>query len=395
METGSNSTFRLETTCGAKGAQYARFIRVVTGILVAVGTAIITLSVYDFGVSKSIIIEDSQDRCKLFPEQCYDKLEDLCEPCPKGFPNSGFTIERHALSSFDVSATYNLGNLIVCPYSSGGTVDFAKHANVESSMKLLNLPKRSKLCPYVAKLDFACPQTSLKCGHYDDILDREDILWVREDLGDHMLCRDGEVVRGVTVPPIARVIPDPLLSEQANARRYQLSFQGQCQGGWHTCSNVRPMLKKLFDGFHSDAVHFRCTERNTFSDEMQRQYSESMNATFILSPHGDGRWNYRFSETILAGAIPVVIADGLTLPFDGVIDWINAIVRISEKELKNFRTPQDLLEMLPSGERLESMLQNVKQIRKNYFINDTVREKGMRMSIERYLYLESRKMHAM
>jgi hypothetical protein len=48
----------------------------------------------------------------------------------------------------------------------------------------------------------------------------------------------------------------------------------------------------------------------------------------VKVPHGHGRWNHRFSEVIAAGAIPVVIADGLILPFSQLIDWRHAAVRV-------------------------------------------------------------------
>ena len=45
------------------------------------------------------------------------------------------------------------------------------------------------------------------------------------------------------------------------------------------------------------------------------------NAWFGWCPHGDQRWNLRFLELLTAGTVPVVVADGLTLPFEMVREW--------------------------------------------------------------------------
>lgn len=47
-------------------------------------------------------------------------------------------------------------------------------------------------------------------------------------------------------------------------------------------------------------------------------FNAMANAWFGWCPHGDQRWNLRFLELLTAGAVPVVVADGLTLPFEQV-----------------------------------------------------------------------------
>jgi hypothetical protein len=47
-------------------------------------------------------------------------------------------------------------------------------------------------------------------------------------------------------------------------------------------------------------------------------FAAMANAWFGWCPHGDQRWNLRFLELLTAGAVPVVVADGLLLPFDQV-----------------------------------------------------------------------------
>jgi len=77
-------------------------------------------------------------------------------------------------------------------------------------------------------------------------------------------------------------------------------------------------------------------------------YFEAMaDAWFGLCPHGDQRWNLRFLEVLSAGSIPVVMADGLGLPFSQVIAWDEIAVRIDEA-IVDTRDPDKILAPLRS-----------------------------------------------
>ena len=54
-------------------------------------------------------------------------------------------------------------------------------------------------------------------------------------------------------------------------------------------------------------------------------------STYALVLHGDGRWSHRLIEAMGSGAIPVIVADGLTLPYEQLIDWTDVVVRLPEK----------------------------------------------------------------
>ena len=51
---------------------------------------------------------------------------------------------------------------------------------------------------------------------------------------------------------------------------------------------------------------------------------------FALIPRGHGLFSYRLTEALSAGAIPVILADGLVLPFDELINWNAISIRIPE-----------------------------------------------------------------
>jgi len=117
--------------------------------------------------------------------------------------------------------------------------------------------------------------------------------------------------------------------------KYFMTFRGRLtDGSWmgFVSQHVRAQLQKAFADFRSDGVVVELFDRkHKYKPEDRVTYNEMLNTSYALVPHGDGRWNYRFSEVVGACAIPVVIADGLTLPFEELIDWRGAAVFLQEE----------------------------------------------------------------
>jgi len=101
-------------------------------------------------------------------------------------------------------------------------------------------------------------------------------------------------------------------------------------------------------------------------------YNDLMNVSYGLVPHGDGRWNYRFSELVGACAIPVVLADGLTLPFEELIDWKDAAVLLQEDTLS--LDPSSLLKQLPRDPaQIQKKRQKICEINDKFFATEEKR----------------------
>ena len=83
------------------------------------------------------------------------------------------------------------------------------------------------------------------------------------------------------------------------------------------------------------------------------------------------------SEALNACSIPVIIADGLTLPYAQLIDWDTACVRISESVLDGMASYRDLLALLPSGGRLRAMQRSVARINERFFATARLREDAL------------------
>ncbi len=64
-----------------------------------------------------------------------------------------------------------------------------------------------------------------------------------------------------------------------------------------------------------------------------REYAGLLAASsFAFVPRGDRAFSYRLLEVMSFGCIPVVLADGLVLPFDRLIDWGACALHVPEAE---------------------------------------------------------------
>ena len=134
------------------------------------------------------------------------------------------------------------------------------------------------------------------------------------------------------------------------------------------------------EGLNSDGgerlLHFNCT-RGPYDENDRTSYYRSLDADFALVPRGDGRWTYRFSEAVLACSIPVVIADGLTLPFEQLVSWDSVVVRVPEAALDAMASVRDLIALLPTGEEERARrTSEVCRIRELYFASARRREQA-------------------
>ena len=75
----------------------------------------------------------------------------------------------------------------------------------------------------------------------------------------------------------------------------------------------------------------------------------AMSSRFCLNPRGDTRTSRRFADSVLAGCIPVIISDGIQLPFSAVIPWKDIAYFVPEKSLSKSRA-FDMLAATPVSE---------------------------------------------
>jgi hypothetical protein len=64
---------------------------------------------------------------------------------------------------------------------------------------------------------------------------------------------------------------------------------------------------------------------------------ELMSSTFCLSLPGNAMWSPRLIDAILLGCIPIIMTDGVALPFHPLLDWRKFSVRILQKDLHRLK----------------------------------------------------------
>ncbi|CAA6675112.1 unnamed protein product [Spirodela intermedia] len=61
--------------------------------------------------------------------------------------------------------------------------------------------------------------------------------------------------------------------------------------------------------------------------------SEMARSVFCLCPRGWAPWSPRLVESVAVGCVPVVIADGIRLPFSNAVRWDHISLRVPEREV--------------------------------------------------------------
>ncbi|KFK27620.1 hypothetical protein AALP_AA8G407200 [Arabis alpina] len=65
--------------------------------------------------------------------------------------------------------------------------------------------------------------------------------------------------------------------------------------------------------------------------------SEIVRSVFCLCPLGWAPWSPRLVESAVLGCVPVVIADGIKLPFAETVRWSEISLTVAEKDVRNLR----------------------------------------------------------
>lgn len=202
----------------------------------------------------------------------------------------------------------------------------------------------------------------------------KNVLFCSFDLRDHLLVDDNiKPLRGVTIPSPYKF--DWKVDTKIK-RKYLFSFKGNCnQNGWFGSANVRKKLKELtFDTTNSNFLYlFEDTSDPAVKKDKHLYKKILIDSTYGLVLHGDGRWSHRLIETFGSGAIPVIISDGLTLPFSQLIDYKDACIIIEERIIYEANHIDVLINLLPKDQETQQKLQrNALYIYHSFFKSNKV-----------------------
>lgn len=253
---------------------------------------------------------------------------------------------------------------------------------------MLSLPKRSSKRPYLVwsesfhiamdntsydMCDEGCPNAESKaiCLKLAQLVARGDMLFTSHDAREYATWNNqAKPLPGPTVIP-----PNPSGYFEApsvlSSTKYLVSFQGKVS--YHPESKTRQDLKQHFQANTSfkrpDVYVFVKQPGEAYPTREGTDYNEILkNSAYTLVPRGDLRWSYRFTEAISACSIPVVMADGLTLPFSQIIDWSYAAFTRPEGLA---RDPQALIDSLPQdAETINKMRQKVCELHNKFFSSE-------------------------
>ncbi|XP_043213542.1 exostosin-3-like isoform X1 [Amphibalanus amphitrite] len=183
-------------------------------------------------------------------------------------------------------------------------------------------------------------------------------------------------------------VPWQTLPPLVPARRPVLvSFQGELAAGqrWARTDELTSSLQSLSQSHTRDVVHteFRCPEDAPAAAPSSvsaaaggwrlcgsaQQRSERLgNATFALLLPPGGAVQQRLTEALRAGAVPVLLGEW-PLPFDGVLDWRRAVLRVAEPRVRELHymlrslTDGDILSYRRNGRELwEHYLSSAKAV---------------------------------
>lgn len=289
---------------------------------------------------------------------------------------------------FEDSIRDELNNIKFVDDEASAMFSFVHQFTEDNASLFEELPKRPASKPYlvwshrlVCDPDDSCVKASTLARN------REDFVFASFDLRDPWLTDNfHKPLPGVTMAPPSH-FNSILRMDPEKTPKYFLTFRGKINAGWFGSSEVRPTLKQLWSQKQVKGTVVEFVDMDhTYNDEDKERYGDLLNTSYALVPHGDGRWNYRFTEVVNAYAIPVVIADGLTLPYTQLIDWSKAAIIVPESSLQYLSNPEGLIQLLPKDAKtIQAMRQEVRSISQKYFETPSKRWEAMLKSAAAYV----------
>jgi hypothetical protein len=147
-------------------------------------------------------------------------------------------------------------------------------------------------------------------------------------------------------------------------RPYNAMFIGFVKRGGMSGVNVRPILSQI----HSTKTH-----HDFFLHDNYRNRSKPVvtvaDSYFSLCPGGSAPWSVRMYDAIFHHSVPVILADGIVLPFERFLDWKAFTIKQSS-EFKSIADGVALLDNLRETahvyhQSIEGMMDEYKKSSKN------------------------------
>ncbi|KAI5068083.1 hypothetical protein GOP47_0016428 [Adiantum capillus-veneris] len=137
--------------------------------------------------------------------------------------------------------------------------------------------------------------------------------------------------KSIIIPPYVPLMrisrhslpPGTLRSIFAYFRGTIYDMRNDPQGGYYA-RGVRAAMGETFKD--NPLFDMSIDHPTTYYEDMQR-------SIFCLCPRGWAPWSPRIVEAVIYGCIPVIIADNIVLPFEGLIPWRKLAVFVKERDV--------------------------------------------------------------
>ena len=141
-------------------------------------------------------------------------------------------------------------------------------------------------------------------------------------------------------------------------RRVWAYFRGTILNDTRYSHGVRQFLERELATKYPDQFKI-------YSEHSPLYWQEMGDVTFSLCPSGWSSWSPRLFDSIMTGAIPVLFADGIRLPFEHLIDYPSFSIKLSDSHVSLL---PDRLASLSSRD-IQLKRQNLLKIRKHFVWN--------------------------
>lgn len=152
---------------------------------------------------------------------------------------------------------------------------------------------------------------------------------------------------------------------------------------WPGSSPIRSAIKKFLANSKFKTLikttneYYECLPQQDQIDSRRSWIDNLFNSKFVLCPRGGGLNSIRFFETILAGRIPILIADKAKLPLKKHIDYNEFIIKVSENNIDYINTA---VEKFMDKKDIVKSSAYAKQVSFEYFSKD-----GIKCNFDKYL----------
>jgi len=182
-----------------------------------------------------------------------------------------------------------------------------------------------------------------------------------------LVCHNSAVC-GMGAVPIPYWFEDQSHPVPFTTRRHFAAFQGAVASN----SPLRAAVVEGLTGCERGLCQVNEGHFHLLSDEdrlsLSASYWQLLSETqFSLCPRGDNCGSVRFYESLSAGCIPVLLADGAELPLGRVLPWDDMIVRVPEAEARHWQTYVARWKAKRTDEELAILSQHNRQTWRDWF----------------------------